>query len=297
MLAEIDRIAIEHDVDFVIVAGDIFDRVDLTNQDRQILSNWLAATPKPVVMISGNHDARSPKIGDTCLSYLSVLPLERHLIHDGDPELIKWQGANLILVPWHGWSNHEFYPIVSALLDRVEDDDPIIVVAHEAFAGGVVDSGMEITKPGQPKIPDFPNIYWALGDLHLFQSMGNGAYYCGSPHQIDFGERLGKGCLVVKDKEVEFIPVASTALTTLTEVPEIWPPFCRYMPADHVEIIVPAGVEYVAPTGLMQSTAIKSEFRGALEGLEVSLRKTTLNSQHYDHAIVMAKEFLALVES
>jgi len=95
---------------------------------------------------------------------------------------------------------------------------------------------------------------------------------------------------------VEFIPIQSTNLTTLTEVPEIWPPFCRYMPADHAEIIVPAGVEYVAPTGLMQSTAVKSEFRGALEGLEVSLRKTTLNTQHYDHAIVMAKEFLALVE-
>jgi len=292
MLAEIDRIALTQDVEFVIVAGDIFDRPDLTNTDRQILSNWLASTPKPVVMISGNHDARTQRMGDTCLSYLSVLPLERHLIHDGEPKLFKWRGVNLILIPWHGWTNHEFYPIVSALLDNVQDDDPVIVVAHEAFAGGRSDNGMEVVKPGQPKVPDLPVQYWALGDLHLFQTMAENAFYSGSPHQIDFGEKTEKGCLVVTDATPEFIPIRSAILATVTEVPEVWPAFCRYMPADHAEIVIPAGVEYVAPSGILQATAVTSALRGVLDGLEPSLRKTNLNSQHYGRAVELAKSFL-----
>jgi exonuclease SbcD len=310
MLDEIDRIALEKEVNFILVSGDIFDRPDLTNVDRQLLSDWLARTPKPVVMISGNHDARSGAIGDTCLSYLSVLSLERHLIYDGDPTIKTWwakygegvgEGVILLLLPWHGWPHHEFFGIVTSMLEEVDtrfsqnDRPPVVVVSHEAFAGCFADNGQPVLKSGQPKIPAELSVsYWALGDIHLHQKLGESVYYSGAPHQIDFGEKPGKGCLIVDTDtlpEIEFVPIESFPLVTLTEAPAIWPPFCRFMPAEHTP--PPPGVEYVAPSGIMKHEASRAELVGTLDGLENVLSKTSLPQTHYARALELAKAMLS----
>ena len=78
VLDNILRIARENGVDFILVAGDVYDRRDITHLERQLLSSWLAAADIPIVMISGNHDKRSDDVGDTCLSYLAELSNEFH---------------------------------------------------------------------------------------------------------------------------------------------------------------------------------------------------------------------------
>jgi exonuclease SbcD len=310
MLQELDRIARRQAVDFMVVAGDIFDQTNLTNQDRQLLSDWLARVPVPVIGISGNHDARDHTMGNTCLSYLSKLPLHQHYIHDQAPEVLYHDLATFLLLPWHGWTNHEFYGIATALLDKAVQAArgvPIIAVAHEAFVGCRRDDGGVLSSPGQPKVPtDLDAVaWWALGDMHASQRLADHAQYSGSPHQIDFGEGGNKGCLVVEiaadQVTTTFEPIVSTPLTTLTVLPAngAWPPFCRFKPPELLPgLQLPHGVEYVVPdiSSSGASHVVKSQYVDVLANLSSVLFRAKLAGELHGRAETLARSFLQQVQ-
>lgn len=230
-LVEIYRIAREHKVDFIVVAGDVYDRRDITHAERLLLSEWLAACDVPIVMISGNHDKRSLDVGDTCITYLSTVSkrLGNHLIYDGPPKVHKQFGCYLILLPYQGWMDQELFLIMQTLLeDHCSDDIPVIVVMHEAVQGCKTDVGLTITKANQIRLDDsFPKVtYWALGDMHMSQQILGNARYSGSPHQTRFDEIENKGVLIVDTDaptQPNFVPVPSIPLRILTEEPKKWP--------------------------------------------------------------------------
>jgi hypothetical protein len=102
---------------------------------------------------------------------------------------------------------------------------PIVVVLHEQVAGITMDSGFEPEKSSS-RIrlkPHADVAYWALGDIHKMQSVLPNAWYSGAPHQVNFGEVLPKGVLVVSTKkptEPKFVPINSRPLLSLTELPK-----------------------------------------------------------------------------
>jgi predicted phosphodiesterase len=165
MLDQILVVARREEVSCIVVAGDVFDRPDVTHRERKLLSEWLAGANIPILMTSGNHDKRSTEVGDTCLSYLALLrrQLTKHLIYDGVPAVVSFEGIRFILLPYQGWMDQEFCLLIEALLGRVVDADPIVVVAHEALYGCVNDAGLSVTKHDQVRLDSsFPRVtYWA----------------------------------------------------------------------------------------------------------------------------------------
>jgi DNA repair exonuclease SbcCD nuclease subunit len=310
MLEELDRIAVQSKADFLVVAGDIFAQPNLTNPDRQLLTDWLARVPVPVIGISGNHDARDHQIGNTCLSYLSRLPLNQHYFNDQDPQVYQHDLVTFLLIPWHGWTDPEFYAISTALLDqalKLKRGLPIVAVAHEAFSGCRRDDGEVLVTTGQPHVPTGLEevAWWALGDMHLPQRLADNAYYSGSPHQIDFGEGTEKGCLVVTiDGSVvqsEFQPIASTPLVTLETLPENgeWPPFCRFKPAELIAgLQLPNGIEYVVPdiSGPESDYTVKSQCADVLDNLVAVLYRAKLPSELHGRAEELARSLLTKIE-
>jgi DNA repair exonuclease SbcCD nuclease subunit len=232
-LRHIQNIAEDREVDFIVVAGDIYDRRDITHAERLLLSEWLAECRVPVVMVSGNHDKRSAEVGDTCLSYLSAFAqrLGNHLVHDGEPRVYERFGCYLVLMPYQGWMDQELFLIVQALLEDycTNPDLPVVVVLHEAVQGCKTDVGLSITKANQIRIDNnLPSVtYWAMGDMHICQSLLDCAWYSGSPHQTRFDEVAEKGVLIVdtnRPADPEFVPVPSIPLRIVTEELEDWPP-------------------------------------------------------------------------
>lgn len=237
LLAEIEDLAAEQKCDCIVVAGDIFEQPNTTIAERQLLSDWLGRLQTPVLMISGNHDARSKDIGDTCISYLSSLKLHLHLIHDGNPRIISAFGCYWLLLPYHGWTDLEFRLIIRTMVWRVRrqhPDVPIVAVTHEAVSGAMTDRNIGVKKSDQiTLVPDLGPTYWALGDIHAPQQMLPNAYYCGAPYQVDFGEYADqKGVLLVDTDDPEHPQTVMLdcpyPLVTLHEPPVDWPLFGRY---------------------------------------------------------------------
>ncbi|MEV8409475.1 exonuclease SbcCD subunit D [Streptomyces niveus] len=205
--------ALTHEVDAVLVAGDVYDRavpplsaVELF--DRAL--HRLAEARVPTVMISGNHDsARRLGVGAGLIDHAGI-----HL--RTDPARCA---TPVVLADAHGdvafyglpylepalvreefkaaKAGHE--AVLTAALDRVRADLALrpdgtrsVVLAHAFVAGGAAsDSERDITVGGVSAVPTgtFDGVdYVALGHLHGAQALTERVRYSGSPLAYSFSE-------------------------------------------------------------------------------------------------------------
>ncbi|MBP0937282.1 exonuclease SbcCD subunit D [Streptomyces sp. KCTC 0041BP] len=202
-----------HEVDAVLVAGDVYDRavpplpaVEL--YDRAL--HRLADLGVPTVMISGNHDsARRLGVGagligragihlrtdpDGCADPVVLADVHGEVAFYGlpylEPALVKDRfGA--------GQVSHE--AVLGAAMDRIRADlatrqpgTRSVVLAHAFVTGGQAsDSERDITVGGVEAVPAsvFDGVdYAALGHLHGCQTISERVRYSGSPLAYSFSE-------------------------------------------------------------------------------------------------------------
>ncbi|MFG3498989.1 exonuclease SbcCD subunit D [Streptomyces sp. NPDC047928] len=203
----------EHDVDAVLVAGDVYDRAVPPLAAVELFDSALhrlADARVPTVMISGNHDS-ARRLG------VGARLMERAGIHlRTDPAGV---GTPVLLSDGHGdvafyglpylepalvrerfgvrRSGHE--AVLRAAMDRVRADlagrpagTRSVVLAHAFVAGGEPsDSERDITVGGVAAVPAgvFDGVdYVALGHLHGSQTLTERVRYSGSPLAYSFSE-------------------------------------------------------------------------------------------------------------
>lgn len=307
-LLNVLRIAQEENVDFIVAAGDIYDRLDIHHAERGVLSNWLASSSVPILIISGNHDTRSSEVGDTALNYLSSLSdqFSAHYVYDGLPKLYRNWGCQFLLFPFRGWIHQEIEIMISSMLRRASrSSDPIIAVMHEAVCGAVSTDGHEIVKRNQISVDGYPEVcYWALGDMHDCQSILANAWYSGSPHQTDFRFPVGKQGVLIVDTDnptaPKFVLVESTPLVEITEIPETWPSedemFGRVNVGVRAGLKLPPNMELhpSAHTTALDSDIVLSQspdrVLGVFAGLRSALYRAGLREDLIPKAFSIAKE-------
>ena len=223
VLAEIVDLAASHEVDIVLVAGDLFDSAAPSPESEQIVYEALLAlarTGATVAVIAGNHDnARGLRAVAPLLALGNVhLVAEPQRPDDGGVWSITARDGTPVrvamlpfvskrgivraadLMDAEAFENAQRYSdrlrlLIDALCGAFTDDAVNVLMAH-TFVLGAVQGGGErpahlvdeyaVTAASFP-----PSIgYGALGHLHRAQRIPAGAtlHYCGSPLQLDFGE-------------------------------------------------------------------------------------------------------------
>lgn len=299
VLDEIAKMATRYDCECIVVAGDVFDRPDTTIAERQLLSDWLGALEVPAILISGNHDSRSSRFGDTCLSYLSALDLGKHFVHDGMPRIEERFGCSWLLLPHHGWKDDEFHLIVEAMLEEARPDLPRVVVCHEAVYGCRTDSDHQLTKSKYIKLRERSDVsYWAMGDIHKPQRLFSNGYYAGSPHQINFGEEQKRGVLLVDTETVGatgagFVEIETPfPLITLDQTPRdgVWPEFIKFKPDEPYRDPLPEHVVYEPPRQDFDEIEMPESIADLFHGLEARLAQTDLDPRLIPLALSVAED-------
>ena len=223
VLAEIAQIAREHEVDFALVAGDLFDTPAPTPESERVVYRALLdlrETGAQVIILSGNHDnpnrleAVKPllDIGGIHTSHQvcpadagGVLNLEAK---DGTPlrvslmpflskrGIIRATDLMALDADKHGQEYADRAErIIEALTLETNPNAVNLMTAHGMVHGGVLGGGersahviFEYSIPGTA----FPSKlhYVALGHLHRAQQIPGACpiWYSGSPLQLDFGE-------------------------------------------------------------------------------------------------------------
>ncbi|MFI9628040.1 exonuclease SbcCD subunit D [Streptomyces sp. NPDC052042] len=203
----------EHEVDAVVVAGDVYDRAVPPLPAVELFDDALhrlAAAGVPTVMISGNHDsARRLGVGAGLIGRAGI-HLRTDPAHCATPVVLPDAHGD---VAFYGLpylepalvkdvlgaerTGHE--AVLGAAMDRVRADlaarpagTRSVVIAHAFVAGGEPsDSERDITVGGVAAVPAgvFDGVdYVALGHLHGSQTVTERIRYSGSPLAYSFSE-------------------------------------------------------------------------------------------------------------
>ncbi|MEU6018562.1 exonuclease SbcCD subunit D [Streptomyces sp. NPDC047515] len=203
----------EHEVDVVLVAGDVYDRAVPPLSAVELFDDALhrlAAAGVPTVMISGNHDsARRLGVGAGLIGRAGI-HLRTDPAHCATPVVLPDAHGD---VAFYGLpyleptlvkdvfraerAGHE--AVLTAAMDRVRadlasrpDTTRSVVLAHAFVAGGEPsDSERDITVGGVAAVPAgvFDGVdYVALGHLHGCQTVTDRVRYSGSPLAYSFSE-------------------------------------------------------------------------------------------------------------
>ena len=253
MLYWLTEQAKQHEVDAVLIAGDIFDTKHVLPRERDMFMEWLLDHDRAAfksefvtIMIGGNHD--EIEAGYTHLHGLKRLMqrnvLQRTVVVDVHAQCLPVQSLRdpdaermwVACMPAANYRGDELSTAVRAFrssldLKAEKSGEPIhyfVVMAHEAIVGATNEMGNYRARG--PRLDTKLDVtYWALGDIHKpYQAMAPNAWYPGSPIQHEFGDvSTERGCLLVdlddptnpRRLQVEGV----VPLITLYDKPDEWP--------------------------------------------------------------------------
>jgi DNA repair exonuclease SbcCD nuclease subunit len=207
------ELANKHEVDAVLVAGDVFDDngvgADSIQQARDALCTF---GDIPVVLLPGNHDPATP---DSALARLGELPGAVHVAANRAP--IQLDAGDIYPCPLI--SRHTYEDPADWLPAHDGAQRIRVVVAH----GGALQFGEETETPNRldvARILAKGYDYVALGDWHGTYEVNERAWYSGAPEATRFKEKRPGNALLVNIVEpkatpqISVIPVARTRWLT-----------------------------------------------------------------------------------
>ena len=220
--------AIERKVDFVVIAGDVFDLARPSYGDYLHFFGGLQRLDKagiPAYLVTGNHDPYTSWSGG-----FGSLPESATMLPADRPGfcLFRREGRPLCLIGGHGYYN-QTWPAdewigegvtrrnAEAALASTDPD-----AAQAPFAVGVLHTGLNldpVKAPSDPRMLMRAGMdYWALGHIHakyVYPSYADPRIvFSGCIQGRDIKETGERGCFVVTLTEgapnkVEFVPTAS----------------------------------------------------------------------------------------
>lgn len=179
------RLATEHRVEAVLVAGDVFDAQTVSDRTIRRLFNALAGFAGPWILIPGNHDAALPESVWTRAQRLQAVPPNAHLALTPDILGAPEWGFAILPAPLTQRQSHSD---LTAWFDGAETTagQVRIGLAHGSVQGLLADS---IDSPN-PIAPDRASRarldYLALGDWHGCRQIDPRTWYSGTPEPDRF---------------------------------------------------------------------------------------------------------------
>lgn len=216
--------ALRRSVDFVIVAGDIFDSVRASYRDYLRFFAGLQRLDDagiPSYLCTGNHDPLSVWQKD----FFALPPLATMLAADRpDFALFEREGRPLAIIAGRGYPNKVWsaYESIAAGLTRAAAIEALGPRAAEApFAVGVLHTGLDLDPVKAPSDPAALRAagfdYWALGHIHrryADNEQDPRVVFSGCVQGRDIRETGSRGVYVVdleprQTPRLTFVPTAS----------------------------------------------------------------------------------------
>ncbi len=195
----IARLAVEHKVDAVLVAGDVFDAQTVADRTIRKLFNALQGFPGPWIMIPGNHDAALTESVWTRAARLDALPANLHLALQGKVLDFSALGFSALTAPL--MQRHTYNDLTEWF-----DEAPTapghmrIGVAHGSVQGVLAEDIDSANPIGAKRAERAKLDYLALGDWHGCKQIDDRTWYSGTPEPDRFkGNQPGYALLVEID--------------------------------------------------------------------------------------------------
>lgn len=195
----IARLATEHAVDAVLVAGDVFDAQTVADRTIRKLFNAMQGYAGPWLMIPGNHDAALTESVWTRARRLGALPAHLHLALQAGTLDLPSLGFTALMAPL---TQRHTYVDLTEWFDQAATAPSLvrIGVAHGSVQG-ILAEGIDSANPiGADRAARAGLDYLALGDWHGCKQIDERTWYSGTPEPDRFrGNEPGYALLVEID--------------------------------------------------------------------------------------------------
>lgn len=178
------RIASEHQVDAVLVAGDVFEAQTVTEKTIRRLFNAMSAFSGPWIVIPGNHDAALTESVWTHAQRLNAVP--SNVVVCLEPKAITVAGKFTVL-PAPLTQRHTYNDLTDWFSGaRSEDGMPRLGLAHGSVQG-ILSSDIDSANPiTAGRAQEAGLAYLALGDWHGTKRVDDRTWYAGTPETDRF---------------------------------------------------------------------------------------------------------------
>jgi len=189
-------LAIEHQVDAVLVAGDVFDMQTVSERTLRRLFNALSGYAGPWLMIPGNHDAALAESVWTRAQRLGVVPPNVHALLVPEVRVFEEQGFAVLPAPL---AQRHTYNDLTAWFDAAETPAGILRIglAHGSVQGLLAED-IDSANPIAPDRAASARLdYLALGDWHGCKRIDARTWYAGTPEPDRFKDNGSGQALLV----------------------------------------------------------------------------------------------------
>lgn len=201
-------LAVTHQVDAVLVAGDVFDLQTVSDRTIRKLFNAMAGFSGAWVLISGNHDAALAESVWTRAQRLGVVP--SNVILAMQPQPVLLHQARLAVLPAPLTQRHT-YGDTTAWFDLADTPDAYVRVglAHGSVQGILADD-IDSANPIAPDRATRARLdYLALGDWHGCKRIDDRTWYSGTPEPDRFKANDSGRALLVDVAAPGSVPVVT----------------------------------------------------------------------------------------
>lgn len=195
-VSKLAALATEHQVDAVLVAGDVFDLQTVSDRTIRRMFNAMSGFAGPWVLISGNHDAALAESVWTRAQRLGAVPANVVLALQAQPVLLDQ--ARMAILPAPLTQRHT-YGDATAWFDLADTPEGYVRVglAHGSVQGILAEDIDSANPIGQDRATRARLDYLALGDWHGCKRIDDRTWYSGTPEPDRFkGNDAGRALLV-----------------------------------------------------------------------------------------------------
>lgn len=191
------QLAAEHEVDAVLVAGDVFDAQTLSDRTLHRTFQAMAGFTGPWVLLPGNHDAALAESIWSRAERIGAMPANVHLL--AKPEVFMLEGTNAVILP-APLTQRQTYDDLTAWFDRAEAPEGAfrLGLAHGSVEGLLPDSVDSPNPIAADRAATAGLDYLALGDWHGLKQIDDCTWYSGTPEQERFKNNGAGQALLVE---------------------------------------------------------------------------------------------------
>lgn len=196
-LERLAQLAVEHNVDAVLVAGDVFDAQTVSDRTIRRLFNALQAFSGPWIMIPGNHDAALAESVWTRAERLQAIPANVHIALK--PSILDFttQGFAVLSAPL---TQRHTYNDLTEWFDTAEIAEGLLRIglAHGSVQGILAEDIDSANPIAADRAIRARLDYLALGDWHGTMQINARTWYAGTPEQDRFKDNGAGQALLVE---------------------------------------------------------------------------------------------------
>lgn len=211
-VATIARLATEHAVDAVLVAGDVFDAQAVSERTIRRLFAQLAGFAGPWLMIPGNHDAALAESVWTCARRIGAVPPNVHLALE--PGVLDFAALGFVALAAPLTQRHT-YNDLTEWFDTATTPPGLLRIglAHGCVQGQLAEDIDSPNPIGADRARRSRLDYLALGDWHGCRQMDERTWYSGTPEPDRFRDNDPGHVLRVEIEAPGTLPVVTRIAT------------------------------------------------------------------------------------